>query len=45
MTFENMPLTNLTVSVDSQVDGGTSRRSTATPRLPDLRTATTGSEW
>jgi hypothetical protein len=35
VTFKNMPLTNLSVSVDSQIDGGTSSTIDCVPGLPD----------
>ncbi|RZS64183.1 hypothetical protein EV187_2563 [Agromyces ramosus] len=35
LAFENMPLTNLTVSVDSQIVGGTSSTIDCVPGLPD----------
>jgi len=42
LTFHNMPLTNITVSVDSQVDGGTSSTIDCTPLDPNGDDATTG---
>ncbi|KRC60728.1 hypothetical protein ASE14_07040 [Agromyces sp. Root81] len=35
VSFQNMPLTNLTVSVDSQVDGGTKSTIDCVPGLPE----------
>lgn len=40
VSFKNMPLTNLTVSVDSQIDGGTKSTIDCVPGLPDPDTST-----
>lgn len=40
VSFKNMPLTNLTVSVDSQIDGGTASTIDCVPGLPDPDTST-----
>lgn len=42
VTFHNIPLTNITMSVDSQVPGGTSSTITCAPAAPVASNASTG---